>query len=325
MGRRDVVRILRLPLSFGKREKGKEEKKELEISELDFERFRQIDERLLTTFPEKSALETILKKARLSLPELRAIVKLIAEIESKAQSLLGERIGVRVIAGEEIGIKVITLVAREEKRRKLLSLTKAGTIAGSPHKVHSQLIINLLGTQWSVVDKSHHAEIYAMIIAQCLGHIALVYPEVCAKLSINPTKLADEMIERYKEVFGARELWINMHKVLATKIGQLIIGEKTYNAGARWIIDYDLPQAPPEKESERLREEPTEKIHALKREQLPMLAGWQAEALITDNRAVAEQIEAYVAVICKEPLRARYQSAVADFVRAAGTVTAGVR
>ena len=327
MCRRDVVRILRLPLFFGKRDKKKDKKKkkEIEISELDFERFRQIDERLLTTFPEKSALETILKKSRLSLPELREIVTLIAEIESKAQKLLGEKIGVKVIAGEEIGIKVITFVALEEKRRKLLSLTKAGTIAGAPHEIHSQLIINFLGPQWSAVDKTHHPDIYAMIIAQCLGHVALVYPEVCAKLSINPAKLAEEMIERYKDIFDARELWINMYKVLATKIGQLIVGEKIYNAGARWIIDYDLPQTPPEKESERLREEPSEKIREAKREKLPMLAGWQAEARITDNRAVAEQIEAYVELICKEPLSARYRSAVADYVRASGTVTAGVK
>jgi len=315
------VFILRCPLFIGKKKK----EKEGEISDLDFERFRQIDERLVTTFPEKSLLETILKKSKLSLSELKAIVKLISDIESRAQRLLGEEIGVKVIAGEEIGIKVITFVALEEKKRKkLLSITKAGTIAGSPSKVHSQFIINLLGPQWSVVDKTHHPDIYAMIIAQCLGQITIVHPEVCAKLSINPAQLAEEMVERYKDVFDARELWINIYKVLATKIGQMIIGEKTYNAGARWIIDYDLPQKPPEKERERLQEEPTEKIREAKREKLPMLAGWQAEALITGNTPVAEWIEGYVEGICKAPLMDRYRHAVEDYVRASGKVTAGV-
>lgn len=315
---------MKLPFFDRKQEQRRQkDEKELKISELDFKRFQQIDERLLSSFPEKHTLETTLKRARLSLHELRGIVKLIAEIEAQAQRLLDERIGVKVVAGEEIGIKVLTFVAHEEKGRgkKLLALTKAGRIAGGPPKVHSQLIINLLGPQWSTVDKSHHAEIYAMIIAQCLGHIALMYPEVCTKLSIDPAQLAGEMIEHYGDVFDARELWINMYKVLATKIGQLIIGEERYNAGARWVIEYDLPQLPTEKECERLREEHTEKIRRLKRAKLPMLAGWQAEALITENRAVADQLGAYVWAICKEPLWTRYQSTVAEFVRASRAIT----
>lgn len=315
-----AVYILRWPLFVGKK------KEEVEISDQAFQRFRQIDERLLTTFPEKSYLETILKKSGLSLSELRAIVNFIRDIESKTQRLLGEEIGVKVIGGEEIGVKVITFVAREEKRRKnLLSVIKAGVIEQGPsRKVHSQLIINLLGPQWGVVEKTHHPAIYAMIIAQSLGRVALAYPKVCDRLSIEPAKLAEDMVERYKDVFDARELWINVYKVIATRIGQLIIGEETYNVGAGWIIDYDLPQKLPEAEKERLREEVTGKIHKAKREKLPMLAGWQAEAIITGEKVVAEWIEEYVEGICKKPLMDRYRRAVKDYVSVTGKVTAGL-
>jgi len=313
-----MIEFLRRGLFTGKK------RKVVEISDQAFESFRQIDERLLTTFSEKSYLENVLKKSGLSLSELRAIVNLIKDIESKVQKLLGEEIGVKVIGGEEIGIKVITFVAREEKRRKgLLYIIKAGLIKGRPRKVHSQLIINLLGPQWNSVEKTHHPAIYAMIIAQSLGSVALAHPEVCDKLSLNPAKLAEDMIERYKEVFDPRELWINVYKVLATKIGQTIIGEETFNAGARWIIDYDLPQKPPEKMKKRLREEVTEKIHKAKREKLPMLAGWQAEAIITGDKSVAERIEDYVKDICKEPLMERYRHAVKDYVSVTDEVTAG--
>ena len=314
------VFILRWPRFTDKREK------KVEISDREFERFKHIDERLLTSFSEKSYLENILKKSGLSLSELRAIVNLIRDIESKAQKLLGEEIGVKVIGGEEIGVKVLTFVAREEKKRKKLFFAiKAGVVEAAPsRKVHSQLIINLLGPQWSVVEKTHHPAIYAMIIAQSLGGVALAYPEVCEKLSINPAKLAEDMVENYEDVFDARELWINIYKVLATKIGQMIIGEKTFNAGARWIIDYDLPQQPSEKAKERLREEVTEKIRKAKRERLPMLAGWQAEAIITENKSVSEWIEGYVKGICKKPLMDRYRLAVKDYVSVTGKVTAGL-
>jgi hypothetical protein len=312
--------ILRWPRFIDK--KGKK----VEISNLDFERFLQIDERLLTTFSEKSYLETILKKSGLSLSELRDVVTLIRVIESEAQKLLGEEIGVKVISGEEIGVKVLTFIAREEKKsKKLLSVIKAGFVDESPpRKVHSQLIINLLGPQWSVVEKTHYPEIYAMIIAQSLGRVALAYPEVCDKLAINPARLAEDMVEKYNEVFDARELWINVYKILATKIGQLIIGEETYNAGAGWIINYDLPQKHPEKAKERLRDEETEKIRKATREKLPMLAGWQAEAIITGNKSVADRIEVYVKGICKKPQMERYRLAVKDYVRVTEKVTAGL-
>jgi hypothetical protein len=300
--------------------------KKVEISDRDFERFLQIDERLLTTFSEKSHLEKILKKSGLSLPELRDIVTLIRVIESEAQKLLGEEIGVKVISGEEIGVKVLTFIAREEKKsKKLLAVIKAGFVEESPpRKVHSQLIINLLGPQWSVVEKTHYPKIYAMIIAQSLGRVALAYPEVCNKLAINPARVAEEMVEKYSDAFDARELWINVYKILATKIGQLIIGEETYNAGAGWIINYDLPQKHPEKAKERLRDEETEKIRKAKREKLPMFAGWQAEAIITGNKSVADRIEVYVKGICKKPQMERYRLAVKDYVRVTEKVTAGL-
>ncbi len=310
------------PLSF--RRKGKETK--VEISDREFERFRQIDERLITTFSEKRYLEHILQKSGLSLAELRDVIILIREIETQAQKLLGESIGVKVIAGDEIGVKVITFIAREETTsKKLFSMIKAGVIAGvRPRKVHSQLIINLLGPQWDIVDKSRHPEIYAMIVAQSLGRVALAYPEVCDKLSLNPAKLAEDMVEKYKEVFDARELGINIYKLLATKIGQLIIGEKTYNAGACWILDYDLPQKPSETARERWRAEVTEKIRRTKRNKLPMLAGWQAEAIVTGNKSLADRIEGYVKEICKKPLLERYKRAVQDYVRVTEKVTAGL-
>jgi hypothetical protein len=315
-----TVFTLRWPLIIRKRGK------KVEISDQDFKRFRQIDERLLTTFGEKSYLEHILKKSGLSLLELGDTVNLIRDIESKAQKLLGEEIGVKVISGEEIGIKVITFVAREEKKgKKLFSIIKAGVAKeGPPRKVHSQLIINLLGPQWSAIERSLRSEIYAMIIAQSLGRVALAYPEVCDRLSINPAKLAEDMVEKYKEVFDARELWINVYKVLATKIGQMIIGEETYNASARWILDYDLPQEPPENVKERLREGKTGEVREAKRKKLPMLAGWQAEAIITGEKTVAERIEGYVKEICKQPLMDRYRGAVKDYMSVAGEVTAGL-
>lgn len=271
-------------------------------------------------------MEDILKKSGLSLSELREIVKLIRDIETRAQKLLSEEIGVRVISGEEIGVKVLTFVAREEKKRKkLFSVIKAGVVKEStPRRVHSQLIINLMGPQWSVVEKRHHPEIYAMIIAQSLGSVALANPEVCAKLAIDPAKLAGDMVKSYVEVFDARELWINVYKVLATKIGQLLIGEGTYNAGAGWIIDYDLPQKPAEKAREKWREELTERIRRAKRERLPMLAGWQTEALITGHKSVADRLEGYVKEICEKPLLDRYQSAVKDYVRLTEKLTSGV-
>jgi hypothetical protein len=130
---------------------------------------------------------------------LKDIVNLIRDIESKAQKLLGEEIGVKVISGEEIGIKVITFVAREEekKRKKQFFIIKAGVVKEAPpRKVHSQLIINLLGPQWSAIERSHRSEIYARVIAQSLVRVPLAYPEVCDKRSINPAKLAEDMVFR---------------------------------------------------------------------------------------------------------------------------------
>jgi len=317
-----VVSFLSLNWRLGFLGKGKK----VEISDREFERFRQIDERLFTTFSEKRYLNHLLQKSGLSLAELRDVIILIREIETQAQKLLGDEIGVKVITGDEIGVKVITFIAREEpQHKKLFSVIKAGVIAGvRPRRVHSQLIINLLGPQWNVVDKSHHPEVYAMIIAQSLGRVALAYPDVCDKLSLNPAKLAEEMVQKYKDVFDARELWINVFKLLATKIGQLIIGEKTYNTGARWILDYDLPQKPSETAKEIWREEVTEKIHRAKRKKLPMLAGWQAEALITQNKSVADRIEEYIKEICKKPLLESYRAAVTDYMSVTGKVTTGL-
>jgi len=38
--------------------------------------------------------------------------------------------------------------------------------------------------------------------------------------------LAEDMVERYKDVFDARELWINVYRGLATRIGQIGICKK---------------------------------------------------------------------------------------------------
>ena len=46
-----------------------------------------------------------------------------------------------------------------------------------------------------------------------------------------------------------------------------------------------------------------------------MLAGWQAEALITKNKSVAEWIEDYVTCICTKQLIDLYRQAVTDYVR----------